>query len=85
MLTSQSVCQFLRNSERGPSSDSRQYMKLGIPLEVPMETLLREPLSPPQAWKEKKEPLSTRKEDPGGLVGAEVGDLTVSLAEDGLW
>lgn len=60
-------------------------MRLGIPLEVPMETLLRELLSPPQAWKEQEEPVSMRKEGAGGLFGAGVGNLSASLAEDGLW
>lgn len=38
VLTFHSLCQLLSNGER-PSSDGRQSMGLGIPLEVPMQNL----------------------------------------------
>lgn len=57
-------------------------MGLGIPLEVPMGDW-RELLPSLQAWKEQEEPVSVRKEGPGGLIGVEgVTPLSALLGMD---
>lgn len=71
VLNFQSVCQLLSNRER-PSSDGRQSVGFGIPLEVPVGNL-RELFPSPQAWREQDEPVLMRKES-GGLSG--VGRVT---------